>query len=142
MICASQASAGTQAKALYRSSDGGAHWALAAAANAPVLTGGQALGAAGGLPAGGYVTPYSLGHENLAVLTPTEAWLFPDRSGVFDTTDGGRTWSPVTGLAQAGLVEGGTGNVVFVDATHGWVCEAGTGLWRTTDGKNWQRLGQ
>jgi photosystem II stability/assembly factor-like uncharacterized protein len=142
MICASQASAGTQAKALYRSSDGGAHWVLAAAANAPVLTGGQALGAAGGLPAGGYVTPYSLGHENLAVLTPTEAWLFPDRSGVFDTTDGGRTWSPVTGLAKAGLVDGGTGNVVFVDATHGWVCEAGTGLWRTTDGKNWQRLGQ
>jgi photosystem II stability/assembly factor-like uncharacterized protein len=142
MICASQASAGTQAKALYRSSDGGAQWGLSAAANAPVLTGGRTLDASGGLPAGGYVTPYSLGHENLAVLTPTEAWLFPDRSGVFDTTDGGRTWSADPGLAEAGLVGGGSGNVVFVDATHGWVCEAGTGLWRTTDGKTWHRLGQ
>ncbi len=41
MVCASQASAGSQAKALYRSSDGGEHWSLAAAANAPVLTGGR-----------------------------------------------------------------------------------------------------
>ncbi|HEY5026358.1 MAG TPA: sialidase family protein [Acidimicrobiales bacterium] len=141
VICASQASAGTQAKALYRSSDGGMKWDLAAAANAPVLTGGAVLPGAGGLPTEGYVTPYSLGHENLAVLTATDAWLFPDRSGVYQTTDGGRTWGVVTGLSKAGLVAGGTGNVVFADATHGWVCETGTGLWRTTDGRNWQRLG-
>lgn len=142
MVCASQASAGSQAKALYRSSDGGVQWALAAAANAPVLTGGTSLPSAGGLPVGGYVTPYSLGHENLAVLTAGDAWLFPDRSGVFQTTDGGRTWEVVAGLAKVGLVDGGSGNVVFVDATHGWVCEAGAGLWRTTDGRDWQRLGQ
>jgi photosystem II stability/assembly factor-like uncharacterized protein len=141
VICASQASAGTQAKALYRSSDGGVQWDLVAAANAPVLTGGSVLPAAGGLPAAGYVTPYSLGHENLAVLTATDAWLFPDRSGVDATTDGGRTWGPVAGLSKAGLVAGGSGNVVFADATHGWVCETGTGLWRTTDGRTWQRLG-
>jgi photosystem II stability/assembly factor-like uncharacterized protein len=142
MICASQASAGSQAKALYRSSDGGAQWSLAAAANAPVLSGGVALGAGGGLPVGGYVTPYSLGHENLAVLSAADAWLFPDRSGVYATSDGGRTWGLVPGLSKAGLAAGGAGNVVFADATHGWVCETGTGLWRTTDGRNWQRLGQ
>ena len=141
VVCASQASAGSQAKALYRSSDGGAHWRLAAAANAPVLSGGKVLGAGGGLPVSGYVTPYSLGHHNLAVLTANDAWLFPDRSGVFETTDGGETWSAVVGLARAGLADGGTGNVVFVDATHGWVCEPGTALWRTTDGRSWQRLG-
>jgi hypothetical protein len=141
MICASQASAGSQAKALYRSRDGGLDWALSAAANAPVLSGGKVLGAAGGLPTAGYVTPYALGHENLAVLTSSDAWLFPDRSGVFATTDGGRTWHVVPGLAKTGLVAGGTGNVVFVDATHGWVCVSGSGLWRTTDGTNWQRLG-
>jgi photosystem II stability/assembly factor-like uncharacterized protein len=142
MICASQASGGSQAKALYRSTDGGRYWGLSAVVNVPVLTGGSPLSAAGGFPTGGYVTPYSLGHENLAVLTPTTAWLFPDRSSVFETTDGGRTWRDVAGLTQAGLVDGGTGNVVFVDATHGWVCEAGTGLWRTIDGTAWQRLGQ
>ena len=76
------------------------------------------------------------------MLTSTGAWLFPDRSGVYETTDGGKTWDVVAGLVKAGLVAGGTGNVVFADATHGWVCETGTGLWRTTDGRDWQRLGQ
>jgi hypothetical protein len=141
MVCASQAGSGSQAKALYRSSDGGQHWTLSAAANAPVLSGNVDLAAGGGLPVDGYVSPYSLGHENLAVLTPDDAWLFPDRSGVFRTTDGGRSWSTVSGLARAGLVGGGNGNIVFVDADHGWVCEVGAGLWRTTDGVHWRHLG-
>jgi len=140
MVCGSQPSTGSQAKALYRSNDGGQHWTLTAAANAPVLSGNISLPAAGGLPSGGYVSPLSLGHENLAVLTPENAWIFPDRSGVFRTRDGGRTWTPVSGLARAGLIAGGTGNVVFVDADHGWVCEVGAGLWRTTDGTHWQHL--
>jgi photosystem II stability/assembly factor-like uncharacterized protein len=141
MTCASQASAGSQAKALYRSADGGDTWTLAAAANAPLLSGNVTLPAAGNLPVGGYLSPYSLGHDNLAVVTPDLAWLFPDRTGVFETTDGGRTWRMAPGLATAGLVGGGTGNVVFVDATHGWACQTGSGLWRTTDGATWRRLG-
>jgi photosystem II stability/assembly factor-like uncharacterized protein len=141
MVCASQPSGGAQAKALYRSSDGGQQWMLTAAANAPVLSGNVSLPAAGGLPVGGYVSPYSLGHENLAVLTAGAAWLFPDRAGVFRTTNGGHSWSPVSGLARAGLVGGGSGNIVFVDADHGWVCEVGAGLWRTTDGVHWRHLG-
>jgi photosystem II stability/assembly factor-like uncharacterized protein len=141
MVCASEPSGGSQAKALYRSSDGGQHWALAAAANAPVLSGNVSLPAGGSLPVGGYVSPDSLGHENLAVLTPEAAWLFPDRSGVFQTTNGGHSWSAVSGLARAGLVGGGSGNIVFVDADHGWVCEVGAGLWRTDDGVHWQHLG-
>jgi len=141
LVCASEASAGAQAKALYRSDDGGLQWSLAATANAPALTG-TTLPVTGDLPVAGYVAPYSLGHENLAVLTPTTAWLFPDRASVFETTDGGRSWAVVAGLSAAGLVAGpGTGNVVFVDATHGWVCDAGIGLWRTTNGTDWERLG-
>ena len=141
LVCGSEASAGAQAKALYRSDDGGLRWTLAAAANAPALTG-TTLPSAGDLPVAGYVAPYSLGHENLAVLTPTTAWLFPDRGSVSETTDGGRSWAVVAGLSEAGLVAGpGTGNVVFVDATHGWVCDAGIGLWRTTNGTDWERLG-
>jgi hypothetical protein len=141
MVCGSEPSSGSQAKALYRSSDGGLTWSLTAAANAPVLSGNLSLPAGGGLPVGGYVSPYSLGHQNLAVLTPGSAWLFPDRSGVFATTDGGRAWSAVSGLSKAGLVGGGSGNIVFVDADHGWVCEVGAGLWRTIDGVHWQHLG-
>jgi photosystem II stability/assembly factor-like uncharacterized protein len=178
LLCASQASGGSQAKALFRSADGGATWELAAAANDSVLSGNVTLPAVAGVPAGtpattgkptttgtpattgsptttgtppatpvgtlpvsGYVAPYSLGHDNLAVLSPDEAWLFPDRAGVYATENGGQTWELVAGLAAAGEVEGGTGNVVFVDATHGWVCETGAGLWRTTDGVTWKRLG-
>jgi photosystem II stability/assembly factor-like uncharacterized protein len=141
MVCASELSGGSQAKALYRSSDGGQQWTLAAAANAPVLSGNVSLSAGGGLPVSGYVSPDSLGHQNLAVLTPDSAWLFPDRSGVFQTTNGGRSWSAVSGLARAGLVGGGSGNIVFVDADHGWVCEVGAGLWRTNDGVHWRHLG-
>jgi len=128
LTCASQGSAGAQAKALYRSDDGGRAWLLAAAANAPVLSSNVTLDGAGGFPVGGYVTPYSLGHENLAVVSSADAWLYPDRSAVFETTDGGRTWRLAPGLARAGLVAGASGNVVFADATHGWVCETGVGL--------------
>jgi photosystem II stability/assembly factor-like uncharacterized protein len=141
MVCASEAGGGSQAKALYRSADGGQQWTLAAAANAPVLSGNVSLAAGGGLPVNGYVAPDSLGHENLAVLSAQKAWVFPDRSGVFQTTDGGTTWSTVAGLARNGLVGGGSGNIVFVDADHGWVCEVGAGLWRTTDGVHWRHLG-
>ncbi len=140
MVCASQASAGTQAKALYRSYDGGLTWALTSAANAPVLSGNAVLPASGGLPVGGYVAPYSLGHQNLAVLSPTTAWLFPVRGLVFETTDGGRSWAPVAGLAKAGFGSGGAGSVTFIDSSHGWVSQGGSGLWRTTDGVNWTRL--
>jgi photosystem II stability/assembly factor-like uncharacterized protein len=141
MICASQASAGSQAKALYRSSNGGQSWALAAAANAPALSANVTVPAAGGLPLAGYVSPYSLGHENLAVLSPTTAWLFPDRSAVFETTNGGLNWSPVSELTREGFVSGGDGNVVFADTTHGWVHEDGTGLWHTTDAGGWEQVG-
>ena len=140
MMCASQASAGTQAKALYRSYDGGLTWALSSAANAPVLSGNVVMPAAGGLPVGGYVAPYSLGHQNFAVLSPTTAWLFFERGGVFETTDGGSSWAPVTSLAKAGFAGGGAGSVTFIDATQGWVCQTGTGLWHTSDGVNWARL--
>jgi len=141
LVCGAEANAGSQAKELYRSEDGGRTWSLASAADAPVLSDGVSATAGAGLPLRGYVSPYALGHDALAVLTPTQAWLFPDRSGVFATTDGGGSWSEVASLVGAGFVGDGSGNVVFVDARHGWVCEAGTGLWRTTDGLHWQRLG-
>ena len=141
LTCSSEGSGGTQAKALYRSDDGGRAWELAAAANSPVLSGGLTAPVSGGLPSTGYVAPYSLGHDNLAVVSSSNAWLFPDRAGVYETTDGGRTWRLAQGLLTQGLVEGGSGNVVFADATHGWVCEIGTGLWRTVDGAHWQLIG-
>ncbi len=141
MLCGSVAGAGSQAKELFRSQDGGQQWDLAASASTPGLVPATGSAAGSGLPTVGYVSPYSLGHENLAVLTAATAWLFPDGSEVFHTSDGGSHWSPLTQLVHEGFVVGGRGNVVFATDSDGWVSETGTGLWHTTDGVDWTRLG-
>ena len=140
LVCGGQAADGLQAKALYRSATGGATWALAAQTPAFAGAGGPPPGA-GTLPLDGYVAPYSLGHENLAVLTPLVAWLFPTRGAVSATTDGGTTWRPVASLAGADFGSGAPGDVTFVSRTVGWVVELGVGLWHTTDAVTWQPVG-
>jgi len=140
MICGGQASAGSQAKSLYRSETAGASWSLAAATAAFAGAPGPPPGA-GTLPLAGYVEPYSIGHKNLAIVSRRQAWLFPTRGTVLASDDGGDRWDPVTGLAQAGFGSGAPGNVTFVDPRHGWVDELGVGLWETTDGASWRSLG-
>lgn len=56
---------------------------------------------------------------------------------VYVSADAGRTWGPPFALPSG---TGGAGQVTFVDATHGWVLAA-RGLWRTSDGVRWERLG-
>ena len=48
---------------------------------------------------------------------------------------------PVPDLAAAGLDAGGQGNISFLNATQGWICEYGVGLWQTVDGVHWHSLG-
>ena len=140
LVCGGQASAGSQAKALYRSSTGGLTWSLvaqtAAFAGAPVPSPGAGL-----LPLEGYVAPYSIGHKNLNVLSANLAWLFPTRGNVITTTDGGASWNAVPGLEEESFGSGAPGNLTFISATTGWVAELGVGLWHTTDGTNWLALG-
>lgn len=136
LVCGGPAGAGSQAKALYRSSNGGTSWSLRAETppfgNAPAAPAGT-----GRLPLTGYVAPYSIGHKNLAVLSPHRAWLFATRGSVVTTTDGGAIWSPVKSLVQASFGSGAPGNITFIDATHGWVVELGVGVWSTSDGVTW-----
>ena len=140
LICGGQASAGSQAKALYRSGDGGSTWSLVAhtatfAGEPPSAPG------VGSLPLSGYVAPYSIGHKNLNVLSSNLAWLFPTRGSVIETTDGGASWAPVASLAQDSFGSGAPGNLTFTSSTDGWVAELGVGLWHTTDGTTWLPLG-
>ncbi|MGO8861762.1 MAG: WD40/YVTN/BNR-like repeat-containing protein [Acidimicrobiales bacterium] len=139
-LCGSQASAGSQSKALYRSGDGGFTWYLAASATGlgtppPPATEPNTL------PLGGYIAPFSIGHKNLAVASPTTAWLYPTRATLFETVTGGRSWAMVPGLDTAGFGSGSPGNVTFISATQGWICEYGVGLWHTDDGVHWYPLG-
>jgi hypothetical protein len=140
LLCGSQASGGDQSKQLYRSSDGGLTWVLSASATG-LGTPSPPASDPNTLPLSGYIAPFSIGHKNLAVLSPSTAWLYPTRSSLLKTVSGGRSWSPVPDLVAAGFGAGAPGNVTFISATQGWICAYGVGLWHTSDGVHWSALG-
>jgi hypothetical protein len=140
LLCGSQGTSGEQSKELYRSDDGGRTWRLTGSATG-LGTPPPASVPSNPLPLGGYITPFTVGHRNLAVASSTTAWLFPARSGLYKTDDGGTSWVPVADLLAAGLDAGGQGNISFLSATQGWICAYGIGLWQTVDGVHWQSLG-
>ncbi|HEY3844745.1 MAG TPA: sialidase family protein [Acidimicrobiales bacterium] len=140
LLCGSQATGGEQSKELYRSEDGGLTWTLTASATG-LGTPPPTPSRPNTLSLGGYISPYSIGHKNLAVASATTAWLYPFRSDMYKTVSDGRAWAAVPGLDTAGFGSGGPGNVTFISATRGWVCEYGVGLWHTSDGVHWTPLG-
>jgi photosystem II stability/assembly factor-like uncharacterized protein len=139
-LCGSQASGGSQSKELYRSSDAGASWVLTATATG-LGTPPPVDPADDTLPLGGYIAPFAIGHKNLAVLSPTTAWLYPTTASLLKTENGGRSWSAVPDLVAAGFGTGAPANVTFISATQGWICAYGVGLWHTSDGVHWSPLG-
>jgi hypothetical protein len=139
-LCGGQASGGEQSKQLFRSSDGGFTWALSAAATG-LGTPAPAAFAPNTLPLAGYIAPFSVGHKNLAVLSPSTAWLYPTRSSLLETVSGGQSWTSVPDLVAAGFGAGSPGNITFISATQGWICAYGVGLWHTSDGVHWSALG-
>jgi photosystem II stability/assembly factor-like uncharacterized protein len=140
LLCGSQATAGAQSKQLFRSGDGGLSWSLAASATG-LGTPAPTSVPPNPLPIVGYIAPFTVGHHNLAVASPEEAWLFPSRAGLYVTSDGGSSWATVPELAAAGFAGGGEGNITFLSPTDGWICAYGIGLWQTTDGIHWHPLG-
>jgi photosystem II stability/assembly factor-like uncharacterized protein len=142
LLCGSIAAGGSQPKVLFRSSDGGAHWVPTATATtnfAPTTTTTVPYSTAS-LPLVGYIAPLTVGHRNLAVVSPNTAWLFPSRAPLFKTSDGGTQWDPVANIGEAGFASGGAGNITFLSSTEGWICEYGIGLWHTGDGVHWDSL--
>ena len=124
MACAGQPGAGSQAKQLYVSANGGRSWALKASV-------GLTTAGPGGLTSSGYVS-------KLALSSATTGFLALSRYGLAASSDGGTTWR---GL---GAWDGAGGNfwaLWFVDASHGWAA-ACDGLHRTTDGgATWSLIG-
>ena len=140
LLCGTQATSGEQSKQLYRSDDGGLTWQLGASATG-LATPPPSSVPPDPLPLAGYIAPFTVGHRNLAVASPTAAWLFPSRADLYKTEDGGSSWVPVPDLSAAGFADGGQGNITFISATQGWICEYGVGLWQTNDGATWHSLG-
>jgi photosystem II stability/assembly factor-like uncharacterized protein len=140
LLCGSQATAGEQSKQLYRSGDGGGTWRLVASATG-LGTPPPSSVPTDPLPLSGYIAPFTVGHHNLAVASPERAWLFPARADLYETQDDGTSWAPVSDLSPAGFADGGLGNISFLNATQGWICEYSVGLWHTSDGMTWHPLG-
>ncbi|MGH9122578.1 MAG: WD40/YVTN/BNR-like repeat-containing protein, partial [Acidimicrobiales bacterium] len=125
LACAGQATSGYQGKSVYRSEDGGRHWTLAARACFP---------ASGCTPLGQLPAPGYLG--DLHATSDAQAWLSLARGNLFETADGGRTWTPA--LPGGVQVQQGPGVLSFTDSHHGWTI-ADSGIWSTVNGTTWQR---
>ena len=140
LLCGSQGSGGSQSKELYRSSDGGLSWALTASATG-LGTPPPPASEPNSLPLDGYIAPFSIGHKNLAVASPTTAWLKPMGASMYKTSDGGRSWTVVPDLETEGIESSGQGDITFISASEGWICAYGVGLWHTSNGVSWAPLG-
>jgi photosystem II stability/assembly factor-like uncharacterized protein len=119
-ICGEEAGAGSEAKTLFVTTDGGRRWRVRA-------TTGQgqngSLCAGGALPCSGYPA-------GLAFPTASVGYLTADRGGVYRTTDGGRSWK--TALFTDDVYDPLDSS--WLDASNGYVLLHGAGLVATADG--------
>ncbi|MDA8182887.1 MAG: sialidase family protein [Actinomycetota bacterium] len=123
LACGSEPAGSLQAKSVYFSTDAARSWRQTTSVGLAKATSIGALGRSG----------YIIG---LAALSDQEVWLALGRGPVDVTTDQGRTWRPAFSLPSG---TGGAVQVTFVDATHGWALTP-QGLWRTSNGVQWQSL--
>jgi photosystem II stability/assembly factor-like uncharacterized protein len=121
LLCIGGAAAGSSAKGLIETPDGGTSWTTVAA-----VTSLMARPRAGSIP--------RMEPGTLAAGSPTRLWLSLT-NGVAESNDGGRHW---TGLPNAFDPGGWMTELSVLDARHAWVLAPGAGLWRTRDGLHWQ----
>ena len=124
LACGSQPAGTLQAKSVYFSIDAARSWRQTASVGLTKATSIGALGRTGSI-------------VGLAAVSDQDAWLALGRGPIDVTTDQGRTWRPAF-LMPSG--PGGAVQVTFIDATHGWALTP-QGLWRTSNGAQWQSLG-
>lgn len=138
--CAGEPGAGSQAKAIYTSTDAGRTWKLAGSSG-PAGAGPPARGT---VPLAGYL-------QQLVVTSPTVAWMALARGTLMVTRDGGRTWEAAIPSA---LLAGSSGAaaVAFAGPTSGWALAGVVGepggssatdvVFRTVDGgRRWAPVG-
>jgi photosystem II stability/assembly factor-like uncharacterized protein len=72
----------------------------------------------------------------LAAGSPNRLWL-PGDNDLTVSSDGGRRWGQVHGVDP----QRSPTTFDVLDASHAWMLGFDTGLWRTTDGVHWHRVG-
>jgi photosystem II stability/assembly factor-like uncharacterized protein len=117
------AAAGSSAKSLTRSTDGGLTWrvvaedrTLMANARRPVPTEEGAV---------------------LAVPSSKTMW-FAGVNSLWGSSDGGRRWSRHPNVDASGA--GAFAVFWFLTPAEGWLLLPGSGLWQTRDGRRWRQL--
>ncbi len=126
-VCWDAVGGGWGPKEAWNSSDGGAHWALRSR-SAQFATN---TGPVGSITDHGYP-------NDLAMPTALDAWMSMAREDLYETHDAGHTWTASAVPGQFGGDAAGSGQVLFVDAQHGWALGS-EGLYRTTDGRHWSK---
>ncbi len=125
LLCIVGAEAGSSTKGLLRTTNAGIRWTTVSAA--PSLTPPPA--------------PESITLEEPSALAAGSAnrlWLALV-NGLQESENGGRSWSmtPPAAIDPNGWMS----TISVLDARHAWVLAPGAGLWRTTDGHDWQTIG-
>lgn len=125
LLCIGGAAAGSSAKGFLRTTDAGLTWSTVSAAPSIVPP-----------PPGGAITLEE--PSALAAGSPNRLWLSLV-NGLEESNNGGRTWR----MLPAGALnpQGWTTAITVLNATHAWILAPGAGLWRTTDGQDWQAVG-
>ena len=128
--CAIEVGGGFAPKEAWTSTDWGSHWTLLSrSTNWPPPSGEAPIGQ---IPAYGYP-------NDIAMPTSLDAWMTMGREDMYETHDGGVTWTASAVPGGFAGNAGGAEQVVFADATHGWALGS-EGLYRTTDGSHWTQL--
>lgn len=122
LLCNTGGSAGSSDKSLLRTTDGGQTWRLVSSVS---LTGPSRPGQLQ------RAEPVAL-----APGSPNRLWLSGDNDLTF-SHDSGRRWDLVPGVNP----QRAPTTFDVLDASHVWMLGFDSGLWRTTNGVNWHRVG-
>jgi photosystem II stability/assembly factor-like uncharacterized protein len=122
LLCNTGGALGGSDKSLLRTTDGGQTWRLVSsvAATAPSRPGQLQRAEPAALAAG----------------SPNRLWLSGDND-LTVSSDSGRRWDRVRGVNPQGALT----SFDILDASHAWLLGFDSGLWRTTNGVHWQRVG-
>jgi photosystem II stability/assembly factor-like uncharacterized protein len=132
VLCDGEPSAGQQSKAILETTDGGRVWHTRSAVVFPPDP--KVVGKE--LPSSGY-------GEGIVFLPDGHGWLWMSREYSYRTTDGGRAWKPMEGIADPDVREPVA--IWFGSASSGFVLlgdsELDTTLLHTVDGGvHWDRI--
>jgi len=122
-LCLGGAAAGSSAKSLLRSADGGQTWTVLA----------QDRSLSAGAP---HPVPTDEG-DVLAAPSATTLW-FAGVNSLWGSTSAGRRWFRVPATSTGGA--GAFAAFWFLTPSDGWLLVPRAGLWQTTDGRHWRRI--